>query len=113
MVLWRTCAVFLLFTAAVPAEIAYPIRDWERSRPEDSGYSSKRFAALAAYLATIDTTAMMVVHQGKVVFEYGDLQRQSYLASVRKSILAMLYGKYVASGKINLDATLEELGMDD
>jgi CubicO group peptidase (beta-lactamase class C family) len=32
---------------------------------------------------------------------------------VRKSILSMLYGPYVASGKIHLDATLKELGMSD
>jgi len=50
---------------------------------------------------------------GRVLWEYGDVSRRSYLASVRKSILAMLYGKYVANGTIRLDKTLEELGMDD
>ena len=34
-------------------------------------------------------------------------------SSIRKSILAILYGKYVADGKINLEDTLEELGVDD
>ncbi len=113
MIFRRAYALLLLLTIALPGQSVYPAKEWQRARSEDSGYSSKRFAALAAYLATIDTTAMMVVHHGKVVFEYGDLTRQSYLASVRKSILALLYGKYVANGKINLDATLEELGMDD
>jgi CubicO group peptidase (beta-lactamase class C family) len=37
----------------------------------------------------------------------------SYLASVRKSILAMLYGNYVASGKVRLNQTLAEIGIDD
>jgi CubicO group peptidase (beta-lactamase class C family) len=32
---------------------------------------------------------------------------------VRKSILAILYGNYVADGTINLDATLEDLQFDD
>jgi CubicO group peptidase (beta-lactamase class C family) len=44
---------------------------------------------------------------------YGDVQTLSYLASVRKSVLAMLYGNYVASGKVRLDKTLAELGLDD
>ncbi len=35
------------------------------------------------------------------------------LASVRKSVLAMLFGSYVADGKIRLDKTLAELGVDD
>jgi CubicO group peptidase (beta-lactamase class C family) len=45
--------------------------------------------------------------------EYGDLQAVSYLASVRKSILAMLYGNYVARGQVRLGKTLAEMGIDD
>ncbi len=55
----------------------------------------------------------MVIVRGKVLFEYGDVKELSYLASVRKSILAMLYGKYVANGKIHLDKSLKDLGMSD
>ncbi len=47
------------------------------------------------------------------MWEYGDTTRLSYIASVRKSILAMLYGNYVANGTINLNSTLADLGMDD
>ena len=87
---------------------------WEKiARPEDAGYSAVRLEAMRAWLKTIDTTSMVVVYRGRILFEYGDVARQSYLASVRKSILATLYGNYVASGKIRLDATLEELDMDD
>jgi CubicO group peptidase (beta-lactamase class C family) len=102
-----------LIGALVQAPTAKPGNDWERAKPEAEGYSSKRLDVLKAYLATIDTTAMLVVHNGKVIFEYGDVTSQSNLASVRKSLLALLYGKYVANGKIDLDATLEELGIDD
>lgn len=111
--MFRLALVLLSLAATLAGQAVYPGKDWERVKPEDAGFSSKRLAALSAYLATLDTTAMMAVHRGKVIFEYGDVTKQSYLASVRKSILAMLYGKYVASGKINLEATLEELGMDD
>jgi CubicO group peptidase (beta-lactamase class C family) len=97
-----------------PAQIANPGNEWERVRPEDVGYSSKRLDALRDYLASIDTTAMMAVHKGRVIVEYGDVAQQGFqLTSVRKSLLALLYGKYVVNGTINLDATLEELGIDD
>ncbi len=46
-------------------------------------------------------------------FEYGDLKRVSKVASVRKSVLAMLYGKYLAGGTIDLNATVEQLGLVD
>ena len=45
--------------------------------------------------------------------QYGDVQAVSYLASVRKSVLAILFGNYVASGKIRLNKTLAALGIDD
>ena len=77
------------------------------------GYSSRRLQAITAYLQSLDTTAVHVSVGGKTLFEYGDLRHQSYLASARKSFLAALYGKYVASGQIRLDATLAELGITD
>ena len=43
-------------------------------------------------------------------FEYGDLSHLSYLGSVRKNILAMLYGRYVENGTIQLSKTLREIG---
>lgn len=103
-----------LLSAITFAQSVNPGKDWERSRPEAEGYSPKRLEALKGYLATIDTTAMMAVHGGKVIFEYGDVSRQGFqLTSARKSLLALLYGKYVANGRINLESTLEDLGIDD
>ena len=59
------------------------------------------------------STALMVVHGGRPVFQWGDVALKSSVASVRKSVLNVLYGIYVAKGRINLDATLEELDVDD
>src|SRR5688572_8430604 len=106
-------ATFLL-GATTFAQSVNPGKDWERSKPEAEGYSSKRLEALKGYLATIDTTAMMAVHRGKVIFEYGDVASQEFqVQSVRKSLLALLNGKYVADGRIKLEATLDDLGIDD
>ncbi len=100
--------------AAVEDRAVFPGRDWERiERPETVGYSSARLRALAEWVKALDTTAMMVVVGGRSLFEYGDLAHLSYLASVRKSVLAILYGKYVESGAIRLDRTLRELGFTD
>jgi CubicO group peptidase (beta-lactamase class C family) len=45
--------------------------------------------------------------------EYGDVTTVSYLASVRKSVLSMLFGNYVTSGKVRLNRTLAEIGIDE
>lgn len=104
----RTIAALFLSAALLLGQ------PWQRhAKPEDAGFSSARLEALRQWLATGGTTAMMVVADGKSLFEYGDLTHLSYLASVRKSVLAILYGKYVANGTIDLNKTLADLGMDD
>jgi CubicO group peptidase (beta-lactamase class C family) len=92
----------------------FPGRDWQRpEKAEAAGFSSRRLAALTPFLQTLNTSALMVVAGGQVIYQYGDVRQVSYIASCRKSVLAMLYGNYVASGQIRLDRTLRQVGMDD
>ena len=94
----------------VSTEPVFPGADWER---ETNGLSPETVRGVDAFVHTLDTTGLMVVKNGRAVYEYGDVKRLSYLASTRKSVLSMLYGANVAGGKIRLDATLKELGMSD
>jgi len=95
-------------------DATYPAADWERiAQPECAGWSPAGLDQVTQKLSTMATTAMMVVTGGRVLFEYGDLEAVSYLASVRKSILSMLYGIYVERGTIDLDETLAQIGIDD
>jgi len=101
-------------TAEKGKAAVFPGKEWERiEKPESAGYSSARLQALRGWLQSLDTTAMIVSVGGRSLFEYGDLTHLSYLASVRKSVLAILYGKYVENGKIQLDKTLRELEFTD
>ena len=96
------------------AETVYPDAAWERiADPASAGFSAEALDAIHPYVEGINTTAVMAVVGGRVLFEHGRVDEISYLASVRKSILAMLYGRYVEDGTIDLDRTLEDLGMDD
>jgi CubicO group peptidase (beta-lactamase class C family) len=69
--------------------------------------------ALRQRLATLPTTSLMVRQQGRLLFSWGDTTIPSYVASIRKSVLSLLMGRHVAAGRIRLDATLGELGIDD
>jgi len=105
----------------VPAVIAgrwhtseFPGENWEEVAPEEKGYSTAKLEELRKYIQeNCTTTSMMVIVDGKVIFKMGDLEEPVRIASCRKSLMSMLYGKYVENGTINLDATLEELGIDD
>jgi len=90
-----------------------PGAKWEfYAKPQDAGFADD-LSKLSETLYPLSTTAFMIVRGGKVAYSYGHLGLVSYLASSRKSIMSMLYGKYVANGTIKLDTTLGELGIDD
>lgn len=98
---------------AKPASV-FPGGQWEHiDRPESAGFSSARLNALRTWLGTQDTTGLVVAVGGRSLFEYGNITELSYLASCRKSVLAMLYGRYVENGAIPLGKTLRDLQMDD
>jgi CubicO group peptidase (beta-lactamase class C family) len=89
----------------------YPAKDWQLVSPESEGYSSKKLEALRSWLAAGPTTSMVIVVHGHMIFSYGDTAKVSKIASVRKSILSILYGKYVADNTIDLNKTVEQLGL--
>jgi CubicO group peptidase (beta-lactamase class C family) len=55
----------------------------------------------------------MVVVGGAVVAAWGDVDRRFLLHSARKSIMSALYGVHVDAGNIDLNRSLEKLGIDD
>jgi CubicO group peptidase (beta-lactamase class C family) len=97
--------------AAAQTAPDFPGRDWQLVKPESEGYSSAKLEALRAWLAAGPTTAMVIVVHGHMIFSYGDTAKVSKIASVRKSILSILYGKYVANNTIDLNKTVEQLGL--
>ncbi len=101
-------------TAAAARTAVFPGSEWDRIQdPASVGYCADRLALVTGRAKELSTTAMMAVVGGRSLYEYGDLTTVSYLASVRKSVLAMLYGKYVANGTIKLNKSLTDLKLDD
>lgn len=88
--------------------------DWlQYARAEDAGFSS---AALEEIFVTAEqgrTAALLVVYRGRVLVSWGFVESRYKCHSVRKSFLNGLIGMYVNEGKIDLDATLADLGIDD
>ncbi len=101
-------------TRDVRIEYVWPGARWDSiTAPEARGWSREGLERVRAKLATLPSTGFVAIVSGRVLMSYGDLQTVSYLASVRKSVLAMLMGNYVAQKKIDLDKSLATLGIDD
>ena len=69
--------------------------------------------ALRGRLHGLPMTTLLAVRGDQVVFSEGPVDRATQIASIRKSLLAMLYGQPVEDGRIKLDATLDDLHFDD
>lgn len=95
----------------------FPGESWDVLRGPElarEGWDADILQGLNAFLRdSANSTGVVVAERGRVVFRFGDVEELSYLASVRKSILAMLYGQWVENGTIDLDWTLEDIGVDD
>ena len=85
------------------------------SSSEKAKWSAEKLAAAHAYADadSIHTSAVMIVQGGKVVDQWGDIDKKITSYSVRKSLLSALYGIYSAEGVIDINQTLEQLGIDD
>ena len=94
---------------------SYPGSAWQNlSNPEKNGWNTTKLTELRKYITdSANTTGMLVIQHGKILFQYGNVEEISYLASCRKSILSMLYGPFVSNGAINLNTTIEQLQLDD
>jgi len=109
-----------LFPAGIASALAatapdvYPGKTWAYvDDPKKAGFSRAGLQHLHQRIAKTQTTGLMVIQGGRVVFEYGDVKKPYLIASMRKSVLSMLYGRHVANGTIKLDSTLAELDIDD
>lgn len=92
-------------------------RDWAIAEPEKYLFDSEKLEKITEYVEKTDLTCMMVIAGGEQIYKYGSNSTVSYIASCRKSVLAMLYGKYVENRTVNLYETvgqmIEEYGMKD
>lgn len=104
----------LLFSCPANGAERFPGEHWEiAATPEEAGWSSAALQNARSYAESIKSAAFLVVHQGRIVDQWGETERPLDCNSMRKSILSALYGIHVAEGNIDLDQTLDKLGIDD
>jgi CubicO group peptidase (beta-lactamase class C family) len=109
--------VLVLGATFVPSKadaMQYPATSWEKvDSPEKAGWSSEKLRQAREYSATIGSSAVIIVYQGRVLDEWGEVAVRYKCHSIRKSFLSALYGIFRQEGKINLSSRLVELGVDD
>lgn len=108
------------FATAEPTDLpgaqgyAFPGARWLRAPdPSALGWDGRALAALEGWAPEVGSSAGLVVHRGIVVAAWGDVAGRENSQSLRKSLVSGLVGSLAAEGRLRLDATLAELGVDD
>lgn len=88
---------------------------FERITPAEAGYSEAGLESLRQILSTRGSESMLLLHDGKVFFEWGDIRQKRIVHSIRKPLLHALVGVELAkgSGCIDLDRTVGDYGLDE
>lgn len=92
---------------------SWPGARWEPADPLVLGWSRPALEQLDGRVRALGVTSLTVVQDGRLVASWGPQDRKVNVRSVRKSLLGLLYGIAVAEGRIDLDLTLDALGIDD
>lgn len=81
--------------------------------PEEVEWSSQKLDSLKQLAQESGYAAIMAAYDGKVFFSWGEITKNFRVHSIRKPFESALYGIHVSRGEIDLDETLEQLGIDD
>lgn len=81
--------------------------------PELKGFSSSKLEKLEEHLEKSGSSALMILVDGNVIFDWGETKRKHTIHSIRKALLNSLYGIAIEKGQIDTTLTLRELQVDD
>jgi len=113
----KFCGGLFLLAMTAHAQTAgghYPDAEWDvADLPEELGWSSTKLQVARDYASTVNTAAVIIVDGGVIVDQWGETERKFNVHSVRKSLLSAMVGIHERRGNIDLNRTLEDLGIDD
>jgi hypothetical protein len=105
--------VLLLVVLLRPA-LSHAQDAFTRIGPADAGYSAEALDQLRSLLDSAGSESLLLLHNGRVFFEYGDIRQKRLVHSIRKALLHSLVGIENASGPcLSLTRTLADFGVDD
>lgn len=93
--------------------LAQSTPSFQSVKPAVKGFSKTKLDSLSDYLSRTATSSLLVLVEGKIVYQYGDIHHKHLIHSIRKSILNSLYGIYIENGTIDTTETIGQLQIDD
>lgn len=105
--------IFIICTLTLTISVEAQKYTFIQDQPESVGFSSKSLDTLSTFLEGAGSSACMLVVDGKLIYEWGQVGYKHTIHSIRKPLMNALYGIFVERGVIDTTATLNDLGIDD
>jgi CubicO group peptidase (beta-lactamase class C family) len=115
MMTWVNFLLLVLLFHTVTSQ-TFPGNEWKSFTNEEilkKGWNLEKLERLKQFKLSIETQAMMIIQDGKIIFEHGKTNQKFISKSVRKSLLSTIISLEVEKGNINLESTLKEINFDD
>jgi CubicO group peptidase (beta-lactamase class C family) len=104
------CLAIAALAAAEPA----PPGPWQQVlRPDRAGWSEAGLEAARRKALDAGTAAIVLVHDGRVVAAWGAVDLPLKTHSIRKSLYSLVIGVAHDAGRLRLERSLGDLGIDD
>lgn len=100
----------LIFCQNVPRE------EWKFLNDEEAtkrGWNLDRLKHMRFSGRLKDTQTLLVVHQGDIVFHYGNITKKFISKAIRKGLVWSLFGDLIQKKFLNLTDTMEDLEIQD
>ena len=107
------CAGCVEFQTDVPVERCVQGQPLKPLEPAVASRMAQCVAQAEAILAQSPADAFVALQGERLVMAWGDVHLPINTASVRKSVMRVLFGIAAERGLVDLDATLESIGVDD
>jgi CubicO group peptidase (beta-lactamase class C family) len=109
----KTLFVIILYFTLVNSSISQTRFIIEHIDPVEKNFSANKLDSLDKFLENAGSSSLLILVDGKVVHEWGDISNKHLIHSIRKTLLNSLYGIFIGNGTIDTTLTLKELEIDD
>jgi CubicO group peptidase (beta-lactamase class C family) len=92
---------------------SFPRAEWRQVDPSRQGWDETQLGRAQAMFDASDAAAVMVVHRGRLIAQWGTVEERYTAQSVRKALLNSLVGQLVDDDRLRVDQTLVDLNIDD
>jgi CubicO group peptidase (beta-lactamase class C family) len=92
----------------------YPEKKWSKlASPKLAGWSSLKLEEARQYSESIHSSAVVIIENGVIVAEWGDITERYKLHSVRKSLMSAMIGTLADQKRLDMGSTLKQLKITD